>query len=312
MSNVVISNRSIFNQRINNIDKNRVVLPFNVTKEQKDKLIKLLESTTIEFVNEIDKLEISKFIFGNIEVKSVRDIANSTFTLSKSYVATMKQNIISNVDAFYKKLKEQPKTEEAKVEKPIFVHTEDETNLKQALAEATAELDLSELQTKTNVVLANSQMEDKELQVDSSIVSENVEPIVPQEVQPVGQTPVVNPTPAPVVNTEPAPVVEQQVSVSQQPILTEQPKPVVEQSLTTEPQPIANQQPTILPEQTVQQPQMVQPPQEYVENTVMPEQPKVKKKLFSRKGNILIIPLIVLWLGLVLFGSIKLVTSILT
>ena len=103
MSNVVISNRSIFNQRINNIDKNRVVLPFNVTKEQKDKLIKLLESTTIEFVNEIDRLEISKFIFGNIEVKSVRDIANSTFTLSKSYVATMKQNIISNVDAFLDK-----------------------------------------------------------------------------------------------------------------------------------------------------------------------------------------------------------------
>ena len=34
MSSVVISNRSIFNQSIKNIEQNKVILPFNVNKEQ--------------------------------------------------------------------------------------------------------------------------------------------------------------------------------------------------------------------------------------------------------------------------------------
>ena len=38
MSSVVISNRSIFNQRIKNIEQNKVILPFNVNKEQTKKL----------------------------------------------------------------------------------------------------------------------------------------------------------------------------------------------------------------------------------------------------------------------------------
>ena len=40
MSNVVVSNKKLLDQRIGNIDSNKVLLPFNVTKEQVEKLIK--------------------------------------------------------------------------------------------------------------------------------------------------------------------------------------------------------------------------------------------------------------------------------
>ena len=46
-----------------------------------------------------------------------------------------------------------------------------------------------------------------------------------------------------------------------------------------------------------------------VEQTV-PEKPKTLAK--SKKGNVLVIPIIVVWLGLVLFGTIKAVTAILS
>lgn len=42
----------------------------------------------------------------------------------------------------------------------------------------------------------------------------------------------------------------------------------------------------------------------------LPEQPKTLAK--SKKGNVLVIPIIVVWLGLVLFGTIKAVTAILS
>ena len=299
MSNVVISNRSILDQRVNSIDKSKVNLPFNVTKSQIDKLMNLLQKVEIEFVNKIDKLEISKFIYGNIELKAAKDFVNNKFTLSKAYIVTMKQDYVSKVTEFYQRI-----IEEEKVERPVF-DIGGETNLQQALKEATAEIDLSELQ-KTNVVLANSQMENKELQVNSSIMPNTIEPI-----KSVEQTPVVNLETAPVANPETTPVVEQQSIVNQQSTLTEQPKTVAEQALIPESQPIVNQQP-VLPSQTIEQPQMVQTPQDYIENSVMPEQPKVKRKIFSKRGNILVIPIIVLWLGLVLFGSIKIVTNILT
>ena len=60
MTNVVISNRSIFNQRIVNIENNKVALPFNVTKEQTKKLSDLLSKVSITFLAELDKLNIKK------------------------------------------------------------------------------------------------------------------------------------------------------------------------------------------------------------------------------------------------------------
>ena len=42
----------------------------------------------------------------------------------------------------------------------------------------------------------------------------------------------------------------------------------------------------------------------------VPVQPNVKVK--KLKGNVLVIPIVIIWLGLVLVGTIKLVTSILT
>ncbi len=273
MSNVVVSNRTILNQKLPSIDKSKVNLPFNVSKEQIKKLISLLSKAKIEFLVDIDKLEISKLSCNEFEIGAPRIIDNSKFTLAKSYVVTMKKTYIDKVMPFYQKV-----VGERKPERPIF-DIKEETNLQQALKEATLELDLSALnldapqqehsENKTNVVLANSQVGQPEIKVDNSIMGTSSINQVPQQENPItDQISTINPQP---ISIQETPVVNQQVQM--------------------------------------QQPAMVNMPQS-TDSSINIEQPKVKVK--KLRGNILIIPIIVIWLGLVLFGSIKLVTSILT
>ena len=138
MANVVISNRSIFNQRVGSIENNKVLLPFNVSKNQIKKLVELLQKIQVTFLSEPDKLNIGSLTYSNINVKpSSLQITNGRFTLSKTYVVTMKQSFIEKVKSFYNRI-EAPKAPE----RPIF-NIGKETNLQEALAEATTEIDLS-------------------------------------------------------------------------------------------------------------------------------------------------------------------------
>lgn len=264
MANVVISNRSIFNQRIRSIENNKVLLPFNVSKNQIKKLVELLQKIQVTFLSDIDKLNIGNLTYGNIIVKpSSLQISNGRFTLSKTYVVTMKQNFIEKVKSFYDRI-ETSKTPE----RPVFSIGK-ETNLQEALAEATTEIDLSAINTTLN--------NNVNLQPTAQVLANN----------PLGETVIDNPVnlnqqvqqhiTQPEVNT-----VEQQSAV--EPI---QPTPVNVQAM----QEVQNVGEQPVPELNVEQPK------------------KLVKKL---KGNVLAVPIVAAWLGLVFYGTLKLVTNILT
>ena len=260
MSNVVISNRSIFNQRINSIENNKVPLPFNVTKTQIDKLNGLLNKAKMVFSAEPDKLSINTLEFNGLIVKNKRDINSSNISISKTYVATLKRNFIEKVQQFYDRVVGLPP-------RPMF-SIEHETNLQEALAEATAEIDLSALNANMSV---DKPMPEQTLQEQPSQVLAN---------DPLGETIINNPI---TVNN----VKEQPVSVDQNTVPEVNTNSVVQQLVPME-----------------------QMPTNTVETTQ--EQTLEGKKLTRKKGNILVIPVVVIWLALVLFGTIKLVTNILT
>ena len=80
-------------------------------------------------------------------------------------------------------------------------------------------------------------------------------------------------------------------------------------------QPAINPQPTFNTINNVEQPQVpnnlnTSIPLPETHEQAVPVQPNVKVK--KLKGNVLVIPIVIIWLGLVLVGTIKLVTSILT
>lgn len=277
MTNVVISNRSIINQKIVNIEKNRVALPFNVTKEQSKKLIDLLSKINVTFLAELDKLSINNLKYNDVSVKATnRQLSNNRFTLSKTYVVTMKQSFITKVKTFYEKV-----VEEKAPERPIF-SIGNETNLQAALAEATAEIDLSTI----NASLNNNQNMQANASVPPTQVLAN---------NPLGETVIENP-----VNLNNN---IQQVS-SQTPIVDNNSTiPTVNNTVE---QQANNVNIPVQPTQTIQpaNPQII---------TVTPEvnvQPKVKVK--KLKGSVLIVPIVLVWLGAVFYGTLKLVTSILT
>lgn len=259
MSSVVISNRSIFNQRVSSIENNKVLLPFNVSKEQGKKLTNLLSNIKVTFLSEQDKLDIGELVYNNLNIKSSdREIGDSRFTLSKTYVVTMKQGFVSKVKSFYDRVVK-PK----EPERPIF-NIGNETNLQQALAEATTEIDLST--------------------VNASLNQSNV--INPQQVlanDPLGEKVIENG-----INLDNTTSVKNETVVNS----THEEANLVQNSVNT--QTVGNLNQEI--------PLEAQAP--------VLEQPKVKVK--KLKGNVLIVPVVVVWLAAVFFGTLKLVTGILS
>jgi len=275
MANVAISNRSIFNQRIGNIEQNKVLLPFNVTKEQENKLMGLLSKVKVTFFAIEDKLKIKDLSYQNANIKTIdRNIGNSRFTLAKTYVVTMK-NIIPKIAPFYEKV-----IEVKAPDRPTF-SISNETNLQEALAEATAEIDLKAINAGLN-----SQEKPLEVQAKDnvqSVATNIIEQPTPQVLvnNPSGETVIDNP-----VNLNQPTTVEQVANVQQ---------PQVQNVNNVEQQAVNPIQPNVVQ-------QMAQPA----------VQPKVKKRLFSRKGSVLAVPIVMIWLGAVFYGTMKLVMGILT
>jgi len=277
MSSVVISNRNIINQRVVNIEQNKVVLPFNVSKEQVKKLVELLSKIKVTFLAELDKLNINSLTYNDINVKTNdRQLNNCRFTLSKTYVVTMKQNFILKVKSFYGRLVEGPA-------RPVF-SIGNETNLQAALAEATTEIDLSTI----NASLNNNQNSQTNMSEQPSQVLAN---------NPLGETKIENP-----VNLNNN---VQQVST---------PTPTVGDNPTmTDPNQIAQVQPQVNNINVAEQQTVAMAPTNSeiavpAQDLINQSKPKVKKL----KGSVLAVPIVVIWLGLVFFGTLKLVTSILT
>ena len=292
MSNIVVSNKILLDQRIKNIDSNKVLLPFNVTKEQVEKLKGILSKIDAVFSYDIDKLSISNMKYIDSKIKdNNRDLSNCKFTLSNTYVATIKQSIVNKVKAFYDRIiKPQEQV-------PVFGISK-ETNLQEALNEATQEINLTELNAALNKPLP----EEKPIENYQQVLANDATGIITtfggdmnaknelnQVVTERTNEAISNPTPIPV-----------------QPIVNN-PEPQV--------QPTINPQPAFNTINNVEQQQV---PNNLNTNIPLPEtheqavpvQPNVKVK--KLKGNVLVIPIVIIWLGLVLVGTIKLVTSILT
>ena len=291
MSNVVVSNKILSNQKIGNIDSNKVLLPFNVTKDQVEKLKGILSKIDAIFSYDLDKLSISSMTYANSKFKdNNRSLSNCKFTLSNTYVATIKQSIVNKVKVFYDRIIE------IKEQVPVF-GISNETNLQEALNEATQEINLSELNAALNKPLP----EEKPIENYQQVLANDATGVITtfggemnaknelnQVVTERTNEAVSEPTPMPI-----------------QPIMTN-PEPVVQPTMNNQPQfnTMSNEQ--------------VQVPNNLNTNIPLPEtyeqavpvQPNVKVK--KLKGNVLVIPIVIIWLGLVLVGTIKLVTSILT
>ena len=282
MSNVVVSNKSLSDQRIGNIDSNKVLLPFNVTKEQVEKLKGILSKIDAIFFYNLDKLSISSMVYMNSKFKdNNRNLSNCKFTLSNTYVATIKQSIVNKVKTFYDKIiKPQEQV-------PVFGISK-ETNLQEALNEATQEINLTELNAALNKPLP----EEKPIENYQQVLANDATGVITtfggdmnaknelnQVVTERTNEAISNPTPEPQV------------------------------------QPAINPQPTFNTINNVEQPQVpnnlnTSMPLPETHEQAVPVQPNVKVK--KLKGNVLVIPIVIIWLGLVLVGTIKLVTSILT
>lgn len=286
MSNIVVSNKILLDQRIKNIDSNKVLLPFNVTKEQVEKLKGILSKIDAVFSYDIDKLSISNMKYIDSKIKdNNRDLSNCKFTLSNTYVATIKQSIVNKVKAFYDRIiKPQEQV-------PVFGISK-ETNLQEALNEATQEINLTELNAALNKPLP----EEKPIENYQQVLANDATGVITtfggdmnaknelnQVVTERTNEAISNPTPIPVQpivnNSEP------------------QVQPAFNTINTVEQQQVPNNLNTNIPL-----------PETYEQ--AVPVQPNVKVK--KLKGNVLVIPIVIIWLGLVLVGTIKLVTSILT
>ncbi len=338
MSSVVINNRMIGNQRIREIDIAKVNLPFNVSKNQVQKVIDLLSKISVSLEVDYDKLEIKSMSFSGLSLKGKRDIQNSNFTLQSTYVATIKSSIVTKVKAFYDKVKniEHP-------QRPI-INIGEETNLQQALREATAEIPLEEINKSLNNVNAVNNIPNPNPQTTVP----NLEQQMPQQFNNPGfvnngqvQAPVQNS-----INNVPEPEPKTDVVLANSPYEENNIKmnsavlpnnndnnaqfvnnnAQVNNGMNNQPmnnpipqnQGIVNQMPNnsqnnmpngvmtngMMPQNDNVVPQTMP----YQEN--LPMQPNVKVKKLS--GKVFTIPIVIIWLGLVLVGSIKLVTSILT
>ena len=270
MSNVEVINKTLIDQRVNNLENSKVFLPFNVSKSQVEKLQELLNKIKVTFLATTDKLSITSLSFANNKIKSIeKPIPASNFSLSKTYVVTMKKSFIPKISSFYNRI-------ETKIipERPIF-NIEKETNLKEALQEATAEIDLN----KINASL-------------------NASPVQPQPVQNT------MPEPQPVVNNSINEPVQQPSQIEIPQVMPAEPVRMAEptEQVTKLEVPVVEPQ---IQNQQVQNSQ-IQP----LEQQTPVIQPNVKVQ--KLKGHVFAIPIVIVWLAAVLYGSIKLVTMILT
>ena len=274
MSSVVISNRSIFNQRIKNIEQNKVILPFNVNKEQTKKLEELLSKIKVTFLSEQDKLNISNLTYNGLNIKTNEKLPSaSKFTLSKTYAVTMKQVFVDKVKTFYNRV-----VEEKAPERHVFSNGK-ETNLQQDLAEATTEIDLSAINASLNNTVAQPEV---------------VEQSTPQVLanNPLGETVIENPVN--LTGTEqPSPSVETP-AVANQEVKNDVPVTPAQEPAST-----VVAQTAVTPEVPVQ-----------TQQSELQEQPK--KKVKKKKFGFIAVPVVMVWLGAVFYGTLKLVTSILT
>lgn len=278
MSNVVISNRSIFNQKVSKIEQGKVLLPFNVNKEQINKLKELLSKIKVTFLSEQDNLKIKELEYNNKKIKTNdKELNNCKFTLAKTYVVTMKQTFISKVKPFYDNIIKQQEPS-----RPVF-NIGNETNLQQALAEATTEIDLKEINNALNI------------QTSTEIKTEEQTPQVLAN-NPLGETVIEKP-----VNLTPASTEVEKIETpsvnNQENIVSTTPQEPQVTPTEIQTNAVAEQNPAVANANVVQPTQVV-------------EQPKVKVK--KLKGSVLAVPIVVVWLGAVFYGTLKLVTSILT
>lgn len=260
MSSVVISNRNILDQKVN-LEKNRVILPFNVSGEQIKKLKDLLEKTTISFLTETDNLRIGSLLYNGTNVKhNTKTVNESKMTLSKTYVVTMKKTFIDKVIAFYNRIAEPPK--------PPMFDIKNETNLQEALSTPSQNFNVQEMFPQQNPVVGKA-LEEATTEIDLSSLN--------------------------------AMKTSEQTTENQQP----------NQVLANDPlgETVINN-PVNLNESNVQNQQEVNQVQNPTGQEVVEKKPK--RFFLKRKGNVLAIPIVIIWLGLVLFGTVKLVTSILT
>lgn len=251
MSSVLVKNdKTLLGQKVNNIDNNRVFLPFNVSKNQSEKLGNLFGRTEMSFTSELWGLELNSITYNNMHIEAPKAIMPaSKMTLAKTYVVTMAKSFADKAEKFYTKIVER-KAPEA----PIFGITR-ELNLQEAfkvqqeaIQEATTELNLDEL----NAALKEANELPNEEINDNQVLANN----------PLGET---------IIEDAVAPI-----------------------KVNNEEQPLASQTPVLEPQ---------------ISSELAEE--KVKKRV-RKKGNVLVVPVIVVWLGIVLFGTIKLVTMIMS
>ena len=245
MSNVVIIDRGILNQTVKSVENSRVLLPFNVTKEHISKVKTLLSKTKATFSLEMGSLKIDSLTYGNVKFESNnRKLPTSNFTLSKTYVATMKQSVVNKVRSFYDRVLD------IKEQIPVF-DISNETNLQEALQEATNEIDLSALK------MAN----------------------VDNEVTPI-ESPVDNYSQVLVNNPSGEDLVfGGELNANEE---------IKETNIE-----IANTNNNVEQENI----------------PLSAQKPKVRVR---SRGNVLVIPIVIIWLAFVLIGTIKLVTNILS
>lgn len=298
MSNVLINNRMINNQKIRSLDIQKVNLPFNVSKEQVNKLTTLLCKIQISLNKVPDNLEINSIQFNSTKIKPSKNIPNSKFTLKSTYVATIKSNVVEKVISFYQKLK--PAIEN---KTPVF-NISAETNLQQALREATTEIPIEEINKSLNTNVVNN----TNIPASPSVNPTNATNNLPNNNK--KQDVVIANSPYEDNNIKMNSNVLPNNNVSQMQFVTGEPVNNQNNIQTNtfnamKGQYISNNQNVVMPQQLDNQvPQTMPLP----ENA--PVQPNVKVKKLS--GKVLTIPIVIIWLGLVLVGSIKLVTSILT
>lgn len=298
MSNVVISNKNLFDQRVYNIDSNKVLLPFNVTKENVLKLSGILNKIDALFSYDVDRLSISSMKYASSSFKeNDRNLENCKFTLANAYVATVKRSITDKVKKFYDRVVI------PKVNVPVFEISK-ETNLQEALNEATQEINLTELNNALSdtKVLASERPIDNYTQVLANDATGNVTTFggdmnakteLNQVVTDRVSQAMVNPTPVPAqVDNNLNNSVNTSVNDSNVNVNTNNVNPIPSVNFDTINNEAVNSNVVLENEQ----------------NTL--DKPKVKVR--KLKGNVLVIPIVIIWLALVLVGSVKLVTSILT
>ncbi len=334
MSNVVILNKSILSAKAVNVELCKVYLPFYVDIEKISRLRNLLSKIKVEFLVNTDKLEISNLIYNNIIIKNPNlELKDSRITIKNTYVVTMKDSILSKSVAFYNKLTSNIK------QVPEF-NIINEENLQKALEEVTTEINLSEISANLNSskqeneepsqVLANDPLENK-------IITPPVEPInVDNQIRinnQIQDSNVESPNEVAVNSQDDG----SEIPLKQPENVSDTLKEITKENTNLESNvnnynDINNKQP-INPQDlnkavfTGVQTQIQNNLQEQIQNNInnqiqnqnminTSDTPKAEnltnQEVNNQQGSVFTVPIIIIWLGLVLVGTVKLVTTLLS